>query len=276
MEFASLLAITGSVLAAVQLSNNVVQILKGAGYTREPRVKVIQYNLMTQRALTIAWANRLRSENAETWAIPPQSAQDVEQILSEMQDYFHQAEAKMEKIYRAPDGKMTSRVFLQRFLFINGGYEELRNITDALESMNKALLAIAPPPSAYPVPYRLAPSELRPGWLDKAPELRGDQTNLPDTAKIMTQEVSIEALYSLSLKALASICAGSQQDQILEYQYDRLKLWGAGILKTGRSSLDQVLKADSEGYKIFQEVLIRMLVYLAISEGSVSSEHTSF
>lgn len=260
-------------MAAVEICNNVVRVLKGTSLTKDPRVKLIKYNLMTQRALTVAWANRLRSENAETWAIPPESARDVEQILSEMKYYFSQAEVKMDKIYSAPDGKMTSRVFLHRFLFVNGGFEELKDMTDALESMNKTLLVIAPPPpSSSPrasSPDKRFPSGPGRGVSKIAPELRADRTNLPDTAKILTPDFSIDALYTVCLKALASICAGTQQDQVLECQHDRLKLWGAGILKIGRSSLDQILKMKSEAHQRFQEVLVRTLIYLAISEGGV-------
>lgn len=268
-----MLAVAGSVMAAVQFTNNFVQVFKGASLTKDPRVEVIKYNLMTQRALTIAWANRLRSENAETWAIPPESARDAEQILSEMQYYFWRAEAKMDKIYRAPDGKMTSRVFLQRFLFVNGGYEELKSITDALEAMNNTLLVIAPPPPSSSLgegaPSADTFSPLNPVASVSKP---ADPTSLPDTANILTRDFSIDALYTVCLKALASICVGTQQDQILEFQYDRLKLWGAGILKTGRSSLDQIFKANPKWHRRFQEVLVRTLVYLAISEGSVHCE----
>ena len=269
------LSIASSIIAAVQVTNNFVRFLEAANFAKDPRVKIIRYNLMTQRALTIAWGNRLRSENTETWAIPHESARDVQHILSEMQYYFKRAEAKMKKIYNAPDGKMTSRVFFQRFLFVNGGYEELKEMTEALDSMNRTLLAIAPPPpSSYPgtsSPDKLAPSDVRLGVSKIVLESGGNQTGPIDTARIPFPDVSIEALYSVCLEALVFICAGSQQDQILEYQYDRLKLWGAGILKTGPSSLDKVLRAI--GPRAFQEALIRTLVYLAVSEGSEDCEH---
>ena len=275
MEAIVALSVASSILAAVQISNDFVRFVEAANFARDPRVKIIRYNLMTQRALTIAWANRMRSENTETWAIPNESVRDVHHILSEMQDYFKRAEDKMMKIYNAPDGKMTSRVFFQRFLFVNGGYEELKHMTEALDSMNRALLAIAPPPpSFYPgtsSPDKLAPSDVRPGASKTVLDSGGNQSGVLDTARIPLPEVPIEALYSVCLEALASICAASQQDPILEYQYDRLKLWGAGILKTGPSSLDKVFKAN--GPKAFQEALIRTLVYLAISEGSEDCEH---
>ncbi len=261
--------VAASVLAAVQLSNDIARILKAVNLTDDPRVKLIKYNLMTQRALTIAWANRLRSESSDTWNIPPESARDVEQILAEMNTYFSRAEAKMDKIYRAPDGKMTSRLFVRRFLFVNGGFEELKDLTDALDSMNKTLLVIAPPSPSYPVgaSVNVAPSNSskETSEIRQNHEVENDVLSYPND--ISAPQVSIHSLYTLCLEALGSICAGTRPEQVLEDHYDRLKLWGIGIFTDGPLAIDKILMAESRRHGHLQEVLVRILVYVAVSEG---------
>lgn len=276
MEAIGVVSVAASVLAALQISNDIVRILRAVNLTDDPRVRLIKYNLMTQRALTIAWANRLRSESSESWKIPPESARDVEQILSEMNTYSSRAEAKIDKIYEAPDGKMTTRLFIRRFLFFNGGFQELKDLTLALGSMNKTLLVIAPPPPTYS-PQAGASVNVAP--LHPSVEVselgRTGKTESMDplyTADVPAPHVSIQELYALCLETLASICAGTGQESIFEHQHDRLKLWGTGILTDGLIALDQILVTEPRGQQHFRETLVRTLTYVAVSEGMNSSK----
>lgn len=274
-EAMGVVTIAGSVLAAIQISNDIVRILRAVSLTDDPRIKLIEDNLMTQQALTIAWANRLRTESLETWKIPPESAQDIEQILSGMNTYVSRANAKMDKIYEAPDGKMTSRLFIRRFLFDNDGFKEVKDLTEALDSINKILLVNAPPPPSYSpqVGASLSVASLNQSVEISEIDRDGESENIDllHTADLPAPHVSIHALYALCLETLSSICAGTGQEQTFEDQHDRLKLWGTGLFTSGPLAMDQILMTEPREQQNFRETLVRTLVYIAVSEGMNSS-----
>jgi hypothetical protein len=281
-EAIGLVGVAAAILATVQIANDFYRLVTAIREIDDPRVKIIQYNLITQRQRVISWAHRIQLEGTESWKIPAQSSQDVETILREMTGYFQRAEDKMAKIYRAPGGRMTSRLFMHRFLFANGGFQELKELTEALTAMNEALKEIAPPLPAYSlateawnrptdvvIPTSTANS--RTNVPEGTVEADAEATKSAEGPTILGLAVSISALYNQCLDTLVLLSLRTPDDSALRYYCDRLRLWGIGLFKPASSSLDTIFRTDESKNSRLKEVIIRALVYIAVMEGMVQA-----
>jgi hypothetical protein len=282
-EAVGLVSVAAAVLATVQIANNFYRMARQIRETDDPKVKIIQYNLMTQRQRTIAWAHRIQLEGTDNWNIPAESSQDVETILQQMEKYFQRAEDKMAKLHRAPGGKMTSRMFVERFLFNSGGFQELKDLTDALTAMNETLSIIAPPLPAYSplsntwgqpqntvkIPSTPAQAVIQDVHGLATPEAK-TAGNAEDSSKAHLA-TTISTLYSQCLDVLVLLSSKAPQDVSLRNHCGRLHLWGVGIFKPTSLSLDTIFRKDRVATQTLSDVIVRALVYIAITEGNVKT-----
>ncbi|KAL8732570.1 MAG: hypothetical protein Q9181_003901 [Wetmoreana brouardii] len=268
---AELMAVSASILSALQYANSLYRLTKALHQTDDPRIKLLKYRLVTQRQMVMAWANRVRSGESESWDIPPESAFGVEQILREMKSYFERAERKMDKIYRTPDSKMTWRIFAQRFWFSVDGYQELTDLTDALDAMNRALLVIAPslPPQAQHQNKltstdadrssanhsRFSRSHVEPSSLE---DLEATPSRMP-----------ISALHSHCVDALGVLLDFSDQRGTFADELERLNRWACGLLTGGVLSLDTAFSQETDKYAELEAVITRILIHVAAVEESI-------
>ena len=267
-------AVSAVLLSAVQIASNVHNIMRACRDIDNPRVKLLKYRLLTQRELTIAWANRIREPGSQVWNIPTESRHDVEQILGEMKVYFERAERKMEKIYRAPDGKMTIKIFMQRFLFTTGGFQDIKDVTDALDEMNKVLQVIAPPLPPYehgtnlnsPLQETTVPAN----DLEAANVLLSEPKIFQELEDRDTR-IPISKLFNECLDATRVISNYTAVNHSFHQDVVRLKSWGCGILIEGPLSLDATFKDSFETYSELETMLVRILIQIAVLAGKAFS-----
>lgn len=267
----SVLALTGTILATIQIARDVAKLLRAISDVDDPRIRIIQGKLTNERRLTVAWANRIRLESAGNWNIPPESVKEVETILAQMRLYFKRAESKMTKILKDPGGKMTGRVFMRRFWFAYGGFEELRDLTEVLATMNQTLMIIAPPLPHYSslnMPASSRPDATAPNTASVIPADVAELT-IPDSQGPGKSQAS---LFSKCLDVLAMIAREIPHNQSLETHHLRLEQWGQGLFGDDPISLNTIFASDPEGNETLIAVLTRALVYIAVIEGITRSQ----
>lgn len=267
------LTISATILSVIQLTNNTIRLVEACKDVDDPKVELIQSKLMTQKSVIRRWANRFRAESANGgWDIPPESMEDVDQILRRMMKYWERAQAKMAKIRHAPDGKMTSRVFIYRFWFANGGFQELKDLTDAMDAMNEALMFIAPPLPSYDsdsIPSQ-APGQRRPGAelettqpVSECLGSRAADSNVAVISESQASTVPISKVYTSCALILDLLSREAPEYPHIESLYERLKQWGNSLFQ-GPASLDIILQDDGPLYA----TIIRAFIYIAVIEGT--------
>ncbi|KAL8689205.1 MAG: hypothetical protein Q9218_005070 [Villophora microphyllina] len=264
----SVVTVSALILGALQYANSFYRLTSVLNDVDDPRIKMIKYKLLTQRQMVMAWANRVRRGESESWIIPPESARDVEQILGEMRTYFERAERKMDRIYRAPDGKMTSKIFVQRFWFSVGGHQEIRDLTEALDTMNRALLVIAPPLSSQARPgSTLGLTDADSGFSrHKKVETSYSEIIPAEGIEATRQKVPVSVLHRCCIDALGILLDFSRPDHkdVFADHCDLLKRWGSGLLTGGPLSLDAAFSGESDRYAGLEEIITKLLVRIAV------------
>jgi len=261
-----LLAVSGAVLSTIQIARDAARLLRAVSDIDDPRIRLIQGKLTNEKRLTVAWANRIRLESANGWDVPPESAHEVEKILQQMQMYFERAENKMVKILKEPGGRMTTRVFVHRFWFASHGFEELRDLTDALATMNQTLILIAPPLPQYSslnIPTRVQPG---PTTVSEASGIPADITESDLPISQLPGE-SLANLYSKCLDVLAFIAREMSCNETLRTLHTHLEQWGQGLFVDDSISLNTIFNTDPEDFETLLAAITRGLVYVAILEG---------
>jgi len=210
----------------------------------------------------------VRHESSDGWDIPAESAERIHATLELMQVYQERAEAKLLRIREEPDGRMTSRVLRSRFWFASRGFQELKDLTDALESMNKVLLAIS-----TPLPVLGSYSSSNQGASGVVNTEEGINLDSPsDVVEAEATDVPISRLYKECLESLGILSRYTilekSDDPSTEIIYDHLKRWGAGIFDDREdANCDKILDEDAWRRSTLRGAIIQVLVYIAVIEG---------
>ena len=274
MEALGVVAVAGAIASVVQIANEFYRISKNIRDHNNPKIKIIQYDLMVQRQRTINWAHRLQVEGIETWQIPPQASRTVQTILIEMEDYFRRAEKRMARLYSSSEGKLTSRSFFERYLFNTGGFEELKDLTGALKAMNELLDTIAPPlPKGSPFAF----GAFQPEYSSfRASDLFANvekETRRHIGEKIKSERnpsPSISLIYSQCFESLSCISRQLPNNIALRKLTDKLRLWGVTLFQSSSLALDTIIGENLTSNHSVGHSILRALVYIAVAEGTES------
>jgi len=276
----SILALSAAVVSALRLTNELVRIMKALREVEDPRVQMIHYRLLTQQQITLGWANRIRNGGSSSWNILPEAAEHVYTILEQMRKYYDLAESKMSRIRAEPDGRMTSRMFARRLWFANGGFEDLKNLIDALDSMNQALLVIAPPLPAYSsADPPLGPMEgsqispQGPGQQTTTQKSNTSRDSFSDILEAKALPISIARLYKQCLESLQLLSRSNMvavpNDTFLERPCELFRQWGVGIFDAEHPLINAILSEEIEEGRNLRNLIVRSLVYIAVIEGKI-------
>jgi len=271
MEPLSLFTASATVLSVFEMVNEAIKILRSIKNLQDPKVEQIYYNLLAQKTITAGLANRIRAEG--DWFIPPESREYVAQIMEQMKTYCALAEKKMTRVRHHVDGKMTPKVLAERVWFQYGGFAELKELTDAMDSMNRALIALAPPLPSYLAGASHEPS--RP--VEPQAETEGIATQqAASSAQLAVRggefseppapEISMVTLYYSCVEVLDLLAREAPEYPLMESFCKRLKQWGSDLFQ-GPASLDIILRENNAEEGPLGMVVNRCLIFIALIEG---------
>lgn len=281
------------ILTVVQVTSNAFKLVNSIKYSA-PKVDLIYYRLLAEKETTEAWASQMRQMNGTDLrtSVPPDKYNEVSKLLGKLREYLEQAERKYAKVeLKSADQGNTVANLRARALFVLSGYDDLKDLVDAIAVMNKALKTIAPtlPPysrhmysegSTVPIVQR----DYLPQVIESASRSETAQSSTlrpdteisstlasPDRAKDETEHTflhlpSLKRIYLLSLEALRNM-SQCRAHKLLANATARLTLWGAGLFE-GIAPLDRILRKEEKEVNALREAFLKAMTHILVLEGT--------
>ena len=219
---------------------------------------IIYFKLMAERATYEVWANNMRVVGNQ---IPPKDLEIVNEIKDKLEETFHRVEKKIGKYEPTFGGKAQRADAKARMKWILGESDEIKELLELIQTLNKGLTIMAPilPPYASPGPSATTEvvSEPHPGSAGHITEL---STPLFSN---MLWKLFDTCLHCLSIVGLAKDRIGD----LANGQAYRLRLWGVGLFQDV-ISLDELLYASRKHTESLKTFLLEAFVDIAMTEGS--------
>ena len=283
------------VLTLVQTTNNAYRLVNSIRYSA-PKVDQIYYRLLSEKETTEAWANQMRMANGTDLqtSIPPDKLDEVTKLLSKLVIYVKRAEDKYAKVeLKSADQKNTIANLRARAQFVLTGYDDLKDLVDAIASMNKALTTIAPPlppysrhmyseGSTHPQIQRLISDDGQPlstpGSMDgttavetplsRAQTWQPSRTGTDDSTRNvydLEHLPSLQSIYELCLNAM-QMMAYRGRHALIQNSVARLKLWGTGIFEPP-VPLDNVLMLRKNDSNAVRQAFLKAMAHILVLQG---------
>lgn len=277
-------SVVAATLAVSAISANIVKFFDKIrkAVTTDDKFDTMHFRLIAEQKRTAAWANSLRRIPGSSLQeqIPPEEFEQVEEILRRLQKAYQRANEKFSKVrLDVVDGKLLPNL-VQRAHWHTIGYEDLNVMLELIATLNKTLKIIAPPPPLYSPPISVtaqpgpqvlysttvAPNSSSDGAINSG---TGSMVTQPIASAISTSAVtSIGTVFTACLEGLRGL--GAQNEFLRDSARAtamRLQLWGIGLFQVP-ASLDTVLEIGSPDYEGLRNSLLRMLVEIAVTEGT--------
>ena len=295
------LAISGALLATVQLASSCVRIALALRAVKDDKFDELYWRMELEKARTLEWAKRLAASN---YTPPRSQLKQFENLLHGLASRFRDLEATLSKVY--PQGisergmGIRMMVLSRRLLFEFGKFDELKQTLSAIQAMNDYLAMFDPPvsksPTISPPPSFLKSIEATPEQYSAADIQRKDLniTSNVSTTDYAPQGTSRDSgglsisrapsnkplpffsTYQLGLKILERLPKASPKAALADPvsgPLSRLQLWGAGLFQDeatgfgGELDLQKLwMTPAGHRHRLLGLYVMRTLISILISE----------
>lgn len=258
-----------------ELEQNSSKLLHDLFGGEDARIDQVSSQLLSEKKRTEYWVNYIRVSNS-TDLRPTVASKEFEEV----RDLKRKIELHYNRVQNAFAATERTKLSFVSSNFVDVNtkirtvpYDDLRNVTRALKTMNDVLMTIANPPptsSDYGLPeINLVRSQRF---------MKGKTSLLKDDGSLVSTAVNedlppgpnptttpIQLVYDVALKGLLTISIRRAQITLTR-AYCRLKLWGAGLFDLS-ISLDDILASDEESFADVRDCILYILVVILVREG---------
>ena len=274
------LSVTWAALSILAVSSKVLQITNKVTNFEGAKIDQVHYRLLAERERTKEWANKLVISDGTDLQkqIPTNELERVVILLEKLDMYCERAVSKFERFFPASlqHSSKRPRYWIAKWIFLSGGFEDLKDVIDTMHAMNDVLALIAPPLPPYldAIAPRTAaapalPEEVAPASASQPREYFENKTEDRNALVQPNHEWEGPSLRDIHLKIMAAFFFINQErpeDPKPRRAAARLSLWAAGLFND-RLSLDEIIGFQSVAYSSLRQTLIAAFARIMVEEG---------
>ena len=268
---AEVVAVASTVVTIHSLVNNSVELANEYRIAfGEERFDRLYWN-WTEKRKYDAWANDMRCSPR---AIPAKDEKLAKQIFAKSKDTYEEAREPLLTIPAKSAGEMTRRLWLM------GGYDDLKSLSELIKALNETLIIAVPPLPAYSSESLGADVALRSqtahGAIQESAKdpisqaaAKATQDQASDAQVTRQEDRVVFQLHETCVRIFSQLrFMDSPIRQRLGEIEDRLVLWGHGLF-SGGLSLSILFAVVPVSSKHIRASLLSLLVDIAFTQGSV-------
>ena len=289
-------------LSIIQVIETAVRLARSIQRAETKGVDLMVYRLVLEKKRFTHWANRMRTLEADTVRkiITREDEMIVMKVKASLEEHIRSAEERLARFKIAKEKTVGGLLVRARIAY--RGYEDVKELLDAMKTMNEVLYSIAPPaPPSYhqadflrpgeafadrhgsslqelpserdlrrPSPSSLLRERRNDGIAETDQSVPNDQPEVDGDAALRDLEVEelrlpLRTLFKSTLKPL-DLIVSLQSDPRISKIRQRLNVWGSGLFE-GSYDLDSILDAGREPQKALLDVLREALIKILVLEG---------